>query len=338
MAKETIFIAGKETPVLLTEIPIDEIEFDATNPRIGLQADMSEKELDQEEIKFFLERKNCMAFDKLKQSIKENNGIMTPVWVIKKDKKYKILEGNSRLLIYHSLRDSEKEGEKYYSKIKAYVIEKNIDEPVVDFIRLTAHLRGTTEWDAYEKSRYLFILNEKGYSTDRLENLTKLRKSDVENSINAYKLMTGQFLPKYGKTPADLHFKFSYFVEYVKDKKLQELMEKNKLGEKNFCSWVGTGKLKKARYVRDLRPILANQRSKELFIKKGYNAAIEQLNVTNPSAIEGIYYDIDRLADDLGDKINPEELVEMKSNKNDERRKLLEKLKIKLNSVMELIE
>lgn len=335
--KRKFFIRGQAKTVMLTEILIDDILFDAANPRIGLQADMATQKMDQEEIAFFLERKNIVGFQKLKDSIRENKGIVNPVWIVKDGEKYKILEGNTRLLIFFQLRDSEKQGKKYYSKIKAYVIKEKINEEDADFIRLTAHLRGTTDWDAYEKSRYLTILTGKGFSRNKLEKLTKLRRSDIDNSIDAFKLMSEQFLPRYGKDLSDV-FKFSYFVEYVKDKKLKDIMERNKLGDKNFCSWVGSGKLKRARDVRDLRNILSNDHTKDVFIKKGYNSAIDRLSVINPSAIRGIYNDIENIIDDLGNKISPEDMVEMKEDKKDERRKLLLQLKAKLEDVLELIE
>ncbi|NPE28627.1 ParB N-terminal domain-containing protein [Methanococcoides sp. SA1] len=337
MTMQKIFIAGELTDVLLTEIPIDDIELDAKNPRIGLQADMGSGPMDQEEIKFFLERKNVVAFEKLKASLKENKGIINPVWVMNIGQKYRILEGNTRLVIYQQLRDSEKDGDKYYSKIKAYVITGEVDESKADFIRLTAHLRGETPWDAYEKSRYLFMLSEKGYSTDKLEKLTKLKKSDIQNSIHAFKLMSEQFLPKFGKDPSDI-FKFSYFVEFVKDKKLQDIMEGNGLKDTNFCTWVGKNKLKRARDVRDLKNILSDPVAKDLFIKKGYDKAIEKISITDPSAVRGIYSDIEDLIDDLGTKITPNDIIEMKGHKSDERKKLLRQLQLKLDSILELIE
>lgn len=337
MIEETFFIAGEETKISLIEIPIDDIELDAKNPRIGLQSDINPGIMDQEELKFYLERKNVVAFEKLKASIKENKGIVNPVWVLKEGNKYKILEGNTRLVIFHQLRDSEKDGDIYFSNIKSYVIMGPVDESKSDFIKLTAHLRGETPWDAYEKSRYLFLLSEKGYSTSRLEKLTKLRGNDIKNSIEAFKLMSEQFLPKYGKDPSDI-FKFSYFVEYTKDKKLHDVMEQNKLKDKNFCSWVGSSKIKRARDVRDLRTILSDPATKDIFIKKGYNKAIDKLSVIDPSAVRGIYNNIEQLIDDLGNKISPDDILEMKNDKNDERRKLLIKLQFKLESLLELIE
>lgn len=337
MTDQKIFIAGEETDVVLTEIPINDIELDATNPRIGLQSDINSESMDQNEIEFYLERKNVVAFEKLKVSIKENNGIVNPIWVKKVGNKYRIIEGNTRLVIYRQLRTSEKDGDNYFSKIKCYIITGEVDEYKTDFIRLTAHLRGETPWDAYEKSRYLFLLSDKGYSTNRLEKLTKLRGNDIQNSIYAFKLMSEQFLPKYGKDPSDV-FKFSYFVEYVKDTKLQDIMETNGLGDKNFCSWVGTGKIKRARDVRDLRNILSDPMTKNVFIKKGYNKAIDKLSIIDPASIRGVYNDIEQLIDDLGSKIKPDEIIEMKENKKDERRKLLIELQLRLESIMELIE
>ena len=114
-------------------------------------------------------------------------------------------------------------------------------------------------------------------------------------------------------------------------------MVTNKLNDKNFCSWIGTNKLKRARDVRELRYLLSDARTKDLFIKKGFNSAMEKLSIINPTATRGIYGDVEQLIDDLGMKVSPNDIIEMKENKSDERIKLLKQLQAKLESILELI-
>ena len=122
----------------------------------------------------------------------------------------------------------------------SYVLPEKISEEELNFIRLLAHLRGTNEWDAYEKAKYLFKLwKEEGWSIKRLEKQTKMSEIEIGNSIKAYEIMEEQYLPKHYDDPNETS-KFSYFVEFVRDKKLQRSLSKNSLNLLAFAIFVNS--------------------------------------------------------------------------------------------------
>jgi len=300
MESMKINIGGIQAEIITRKIDIDDIFLDQENPRIGLFKDSQiSSDLTQEQIEFALINKNPQAFDKLKESIEANEGIINPIWVYPiNNERYVIIEGNTRLVIYRKLKEKYLNKENY-KKILCYVLPPKISETQKNFIKLEAHLRGTTEWDSYEKARYLFILNyQEGYSVRVLTKLTKMSEREIRLSIQAFLDMENQYLPKYEKDPTEV-FKFSYFVEFEKNKKLKETMKKNNLSINDFCDWVGSGKIPRAMLVRDLNPILETTQTKKAFIDKGYETAMEKLSILKPNLTSPLFDNIARVIDGL---------------------------------------
>ena len=122
---------------------------------------------------------------------------------------------------------------------------------IINFIRLEKHLFGPTSWEAYEKARELYRLQvEEDYSLRRLGQLTKLAASDVKNNMETFKNMEEQYLPRYNKLAERL--KFSYFVEFRKNKELRRLVKEGKSSLMDFCDWVGEGKFRRGEGIRRL--------------------------------------------------------------------------------------
>lgn len=329
-------IMGVPVNLIYKKIPINELILDQENPRIGLFKDASSKpDLDQEEIDFAIKNKNSKSYEKLKESIRLNEGIINLIWVQQIKNKFLIIEGNTRAVIYRELNE-EFPNKEEYKKIPSYILPNTFSEEKRDFIRLQAHLRGITPWDSYEKARYLYILNDKqGHSVGRLSKLTKLSISEIQSSIKAFKDMEEEYLPKYAKDPTEV-FKYSYFVEYEKDAKLQELMRRSSLDIKSFCNWVGTGKIKRAQDVRDLRDIVEHKDIREIFIRNGYDAAIEELSILKPQLTSSLFENIRKVIEGL-DKLQNHEITDMKLGHQPMKVRLIEDLQETSEKTLELV-
>lgn len=135
------------------ELSIDEIELDKSNPRIANYLDLyDESELTSETMALLL-GSTSDACASLRESIKENKGIVHPIIVNHfNDGRYVVIEGNTRLQIYRDFRKKGVPGN--WETIKSIVYE-NVNEEKMDSIRLQAHLVGPREWDAYSKAKYL---------------------------------------------------------------------------------------------------------------------------------------------------------------------------------------
>lgn len=324
-------ISGIPTEVKLEEIEINKISLDIENPRIGFQRDTQPfSDLSQEKIAFALSNKNPDAFNKLKENIEINKGIVNPIWVEPVDDgTYLVLEGNTRLLIYRQLHEKYPH-EEVYKKIFCRVLPQKISEDQRNFIKLEAHLRGTTPWDAYEKARYLFYLwNQEGYSYYQLAKRTKLSENEIIQSIQAFKDMEEQYLPKYGTDPSEV-MKFSYFMEYEKNTKLKREMERNGFTMSDFCGWVGERKIPKAQDVRELKPLVENEESRKVFIKDGFEYAKEILGTIKPDLVSPLYQNIEKVIEDIKN-LSQYEIGEMQDGDQPMKKQMILDLRKEIN-------
>ena len=296
MSKYTmeIPIAGVPEQVEVLDLDLDKLVLDEENPRIGFALDNLSRVKNnpsQGDLAQFIKTGNMAEYNNLKRSIETNSGVMTPIWVYPIDKKkYKIIDGNTRVLIYRDLHS--KYGHKF-NKIKSRVLPPKPSEKVINFIRLIAHLRGVNDWQAYERARMLYLLWEKGYTEDQLKNSTKLTKTEINRWRAAYQCMTEQFLSNYSHK-VDALQKFSYFVEY-ENKKIKDGMKRNGLTDKDFSDWVGTDEITRAQDVRDLRKMFENDRICKVLKDEGFIAAKEELSLVVPAYGSKLFEHIEKV-------------------------------------------
>ena len=300
MSNIVVNLDGIPIEINRLKIPLKQLILDIENPRIQYYLDTKLNDnITQEKIKFALAEGN-EQYEKLKDHIERNGGIYDPIWVVLKENYYTVIEGNTRAFVYEELSEKYVNDEKWKA-IDAYVLPYKINRDVINFIRLEKHLFGPTPWDAYEKARELYRLNtQEDYSLKRLEQLTKLSASDIRNNIQAYMDMEEQYIKKYNKPSERL--KFSYFVEFRKNKELKKLVKEGKISLMEFCDWVGEGKFKRGEEIRKLPLVLKDEQSRQALIDDNFQAALDQLEQKNPAAksklfekIEDVIYDIEAL-------------------------------------------
>nr|MBO6295370.1 ParB N-terminal domain-containing protein [Schwartzia sp. (in: firmicutes)] len=102
------------------ELQVDEIELDISNPRIARGiAHFGEITSDLMALLLGSTSESCAS---LRESIRENHGIVHPIVVNKKsDGTYVVIEGNTRLQIYKDFIKNGEPGD--WTKIKAIVYE-----------------------------------------------------------------------------------------------------------------------------------------------------------------------------------------------------------------------
>lgn len=325
-------IDGIPKEIELGDVEIDKIDLDSDNPRIGYWRDSQNKEnFGQDEISFAL-RENTDAVRRLRLSIESNEGIIEPIWVVKENGRYLVIDGNTRLEIYRDLKKKYHQKETY-KKIKCRILPKETDERGRNFIRLIAHLRGVNDWEVYERARMLYILWElKGYTEEELQSTTKLSISQIKRWIEAYKEMNEQFLPNFGNEIDDPLSKFSYFVEY-QNPKIQQGMKDNGLDNTDFCQWVGKKEIKKAQDVRNLKEIFSDPKATELLVNKGYKYAITQLSYSKPGFSSKLFENIEEVLSGLQNmtRMEEEEIIDGDSS---QKRVLLSNLYTEIGKIV----
>ena len=150
-----------------------------------------------------------------------------------------------------------------------------------------------------QRSRYLYILNEKdGYSVTRLEQLTRLRRPEIETEIRAFRDMSEVYNVRFPDDPYQSQ-KFSYFVEFERNNRLKQQVQKAGLGVPDFCDWVGTQRIPRAENVRNIADILGNAKAAEHFLQDGYDRAIQYLGLAHPDLVSPLFQRIEDLVERL---------------------------------------
>ncbi len=326
MAQIQVSLEGVSVAVENRKVPLDVLKLDAQNPRIGLYKDSQPKAVfSDDEIRHAIVNRGPDAYTKLRDSIEINEGIIHAIWIAPlQHGHHLVIEGNTRVLIYRELAEKYPANEAWKT-IPANVLPLGINDSQINFVRLEAHLRGITPWDAYERARYLYILYEKeGYSAARLEQLTRLRRAEIETEIRAFQDMSEVYSAKF---PDDAYQsqKFSYFVEYERNNRLKQQAQKVGFGIEDFCDWVGSQRLPKAEDVRTLGDILADAKATQYFIQDGHEQAIQYLALAKPDLVSPLFQRIEDLIERLN-RLTFYEEEEIRAGRQPGRKRLLEEL------------
>lgn len=335
---EVVPLAGRPTRVERIDIPLNLLDLDPENPRIGMAADSKPGGglLSQPEAEFALKSNAPDEYEKLKLSVEANKGLVEPIWVLpSKGERYRVIEGNTRVLIYGDLQQKY-HGDPTYSNIPARILPPGVDSRVVHFIRVEAHLRGVTPWDAYERARYLWrLFDVEGYPIATLATMTRLEPREIQVAIDGYRTMTEHYLPRY-PDPGEV-LKFSYFVEYHSKSRIRDAISRNGFTVDDLCTWIGDRKLRRARDIRDLPEVLDTKEAREEFVKKGFEDAWDVLQYARPTRASPLFSHIGHVIEGLKD-IPAYEITEIQSRQGEQKRAWLHLLRATLDEVMPLVE
>jgi len=216
---------------------------------------------------------NSATFEKLKNSIQTNGGIITPIIVNKKGGKYLCVEGNTRVALYRKFQAEKVKGQ--WTKIPAQVYE-GMEEAQIDAIRLQVHLVGTRPWDPYSKAKYLhWLRTEKNMPLGTLVEFCGGREREIIESINAFSEMETCYRPIVAEGNFDTS-RFSGFVELQKPRIKQSILEAG-FTLTDFSEWIRDEKLYPLNTVRQLPAILHNPKAREAFLKTDARQATDLL-------------------------------------------------------------
>lgn len=324
MNERVVTVEDEELKLVEDSIDLDLIDFDPTNPRIQFQIDtsLSGAAPTQQALAYALTVGNDQ-YEKLRDNVECNGGILNPIWIVAEGGRYVVIEGNTRLQVYLDLRDKHPHEPKWKG-IPAFLLPHRCSREQINFIRLEAHLFGTTTWDAYEKARELYRLhNDEDYSVDKLSARTKLTPGDIRTHIQAFRDMKEFYLQSY-PTPGE-HQKFSYFVEFRKSADLKKLVEAGELSLVDFCAWVGQGKFGRGEDVRKLGVILRDPAAKRAFIDFDFEAGLDQLSQKDPGARSPLFEKIEAVISGL-QEMPYAEVSEIRGGRHPRKIELLQKL------------
>ncbi len=276
------------------ELPIDQIELDRSNPRIANFLDLyNEDDLTSDTMALLLGTgtDSCAS---LRESIRENQGIIHPIIVNKtNDGRYVVIEGNTRLQIYRDFIKNKVPGD--WSTIRAIVYDDLADNDAHS-IRLQAHLVGPREWDPYAKAKYLnYLANEEQMSMKMIVAYCggNSKASEIRHMIDAYNDMQEYYRPLCNDDSMFNIKKFHGFVELQRGAVLESL-KLHGYTKNDFAQWMVDEKFSKLEDVRSLPAILNSKKATEVFFKEDSKEAKKILAVEeiSPDSLKDVPYDL----------------------------------------------
>jgi hypothetical protein len=265
-------------------VPIDDLHVDTKNPRVALWVEMY-KEVTEVEMRLAVQRggpeddSTGTSYNALKQSIRTNGGVIHPIVVNREtDGTLRVIEGNTRTLIYKEFKTSKVTGN--WDTIPA-IEHDSLTEQQIDAIRLQSHLVGPREWDPYSKAKYLSALRDMDMPFSLVVDYCGGNQREVERLIDAYSDMEKYYRPIVEADDKYFDYtRFSGFVELQNPRIVQALVAFH-FSKTDFAKWIDDKRLHPLNTVRHLPRILQNELSRKVFLEDGAEEAIKVLDKTD---------------------------------------------------------
>jgi len=288
--RNTITVLGRLITYEIKDVDIKKVEYYPENPRINyIISKYSKNEITQDLIErelFKLEQTRERMKD-----LEENKGLIDEVYVLKNQ----VVEGNTRLCAFRKL-SQKYPNDKRWKTIKARILQDDVSDEELFHILGIFHIKGKTEWDAYEKAAYIHKMIEVlKKDKDEIAKQLRMQKKNVEAALKAYKVMKEKFLSKSKNIDKqnDELGKFSYFDAFYHQKELVERAENTPEFVNAFVAWVKEGRFVNAQSVRDLTKILNSKRAREVFTvnepESAYEEAMQILHQDKPGKVDKFY-------------------------------------------------
>jgi|SRR5579859_750979 len=323
-------IQGHPVELSLVEVDPNEVKLDPTNPRIGFSMRQLE-EGERNEGACVLLLTSQEDTEALKRSIVASNGVQEPIY-LRSDRR--VAEGNRRVV---ALRVAQEEfpGDPRFSTMPAWLIPASTPEHVIQDLLNEIHLGSVRGWAPYERALQMRGLLENGLIEDEIAERYRMTTREVRQQLAAVEFMDRMYFPiTSDPTDPEHRTKFSYFLEFHKNGRIQEHSDSIRGLPERFARWVRDGHIDTGARVRRLPKILDSEEATRLLDVVGFDAADEYLAKQNPGEQE-LYALLERTRVRLS-AITVAELVELGRSK--ERQAIVAMLQKELSGVMDAME
>jgi len=189
MSVKNITVLGRQISYEIKNIDIYSIEYYPPNPRINYIISKYPKE----KISQNLIEQELLKLESTKERIKDledNKGLIDEVYVLKNQ----VVEGNTRLCAYRRLCKKYPDDQRWKT-IKARILHDSVTEEELFYILGIFHIKGKTEWDAYEKAAYIHkMINVLKKSPEEICKQLRMQRKTLEATLNAYDVMSEKYL------------------------------------------------------------------------------------------------------------------------------------------------
>lgn len=271
-------IQGNRVKLQLIEIDPDKVKLDPSNPRIGFSMNQLDS-ADHGDPACTILLTSQEDTEGLKRSIILSGGIQEPIY-LRHDRT--VAEGNRRVVAMRAAKE-EMPNDPQFQRMPAWLIEKSTPEHVIQDLLNEIHLGSVRGWAPYEKALQMRSLVKGGLIEAEVAERYRMTANDVRQQIEAANFMDRSYFP-ITKDPADPEHrsKFSYFLEFMKNGRIQAHCDSIPDLPKRFAAWVRDSRIDTGMRVRRLPKILDSDEATRLLEVEGFDAAEEYLAEKDP--------------------------------------------------------
>jgi len=305
--KQEIAILGKKIQTEIKDIDIQKLSFWIDNPRVNSvikQKFVNSTVVTDNEIENILRDEEHVK--ELLQDINTHGGLIDEILV----KGNIVLEGNSRLCAYRMLYEkasntNNEDDMLKWSYIKCKIIPDDTTEEEIFTILGTWHIKGKKQWDTFEKAAYLKRMKDiHNHSCNKIAEMIGESENFVKSNIEAHDLMVINEI-------YDLS-KFSYFLEMVKNKNINQEQEKDGQTRKKIIEAIKNNQFNRAEEIRDLYKVLKDKVAKRDFFNQQLNFQ-EALDIAidRHPELDGALYNLFKKTTEKLNKISAKQVATM---------------------------
>jgi hypothetical protein len=323
-------IQGQSVDLTLVEVNPSDVKLDPTNPRVGFSMrQLAEDERNEGACVLLLTSQEDT--EALRRSIVASNGVQGPIY-LRSDGR--VAEGNRRVV---ALRAAQEEfpGNPRFSKMPAWLIPEQTPEHVIQDLLNEVHLGSVRGWAPYERALQMRALVEGGLIEDEIAERYRMTPREVRQQLAAVEFMDRLYFPiTSDPTDPEHRAKFSYFLEFYKNGRIQAHNQSVPDLQERFARWVRDARIDTGARVRRLPRILDSKEATRLLDVVGFEAADEYLAKQHPEEQE-LYAVVERTRRRLA-LMTVTELVQLRGS--EERKDILKSLREELSSVLDAME
>jgi len=323
-------IQGRSVDLTLVEVNPSDVKLDPTNPRVGFSMrQLAEDERNEGACVLLLTSQEDT--EALRRSIVASNGVQEPIY-LRSDGR--VAEGNRRVVAMRAAQE-EFPGDSRFSKMPAWLIPEQTPEHVIQDLLNEVHLGSVRGWAPYERALQMRALVDGGLIEDEIAERYRMTPREVRQQLAAVEFMDRLYFPMTSDpTDPEHRAKFSYFLEFYKNGRIQAHNQSVPDLQERFARWVRDARIDTGARVRRLPRILDSKEATRLLDVVGFDAADEYLAKQHPEEQE-LYAVVERTKRRLA-LMTVAELVQLRGS--EERKDILKSLREELSSVLDAME
>ena len=181
-------ILGEGIPYSEDYCSIDKLKFLRDNPRVYAVTHGAPEFDDwspEQQQNYILEKlKEEPSVKNLKPDVVRHKGLIEPILV--SVERWEVIEGNSRLAVYKILHEQQADGD--WEFIPCHLVRGLTEAQRTAFLN-QMHVKGKTQWSAYEKANFAYVRRDGGWTFDKIAEIFGESRETIRRRVSVIEMM-----------------------------------------------------------------------------------------------------------------------------------------------------